>query len=160
MMNRVTETVANRLIGVGMRRNPDFIIGGRTDPYLYRWWVIPRNRLFNAYLHLFLRSDDDRALHDHPWANVSILLRGGYVEHRISAGGIHTRTHRKAGDWTIRPSGKIAHRIELTDGPCWTLFLTGPLYRKWGFHCPDQGWIYWKRFVGDDIGEIGKGCDA
>ena len=30
----------------------------------------------------FLRSDDDRALHTHPWlANFSWLLRGGYREH-------------------------------------------------------------------------------
>ena len=150
----------SRLITYGRTHSPDFVIGGQDRPYLLRWWLIPRNRLFNAYLHLFLRSDDDRALHDHPWANASIMLQGEYVEHRIAAGGINTRTLRRAGDWTVRPSGKIAHRIELTNGPCWTLFLTGPLYRKWGFHCPDQGWIYWKRFVGDDIGEIGKGCDA
>ena len=32
------------------------------------------------YLHLFLRDDDDRALHDHPWDNASFLLTEGYVE--------------------------------------------------------------------------------
>jgi hypothetical protein len=54
-----------------------------------RWWVIPRNKFFNIYLHHFLHSDDDRALHDHPWWNVSILLRSGsYVEHTIAAGGV------------------------------------------------------------------------
>lgn len=43
----------------------DFTIGGHERPYLLRWFIIPRNRFFNIYLHKFLRSDDDRALLDH-----------------------------------------------------------------------------------------------
>ena len=70
------------------RRPPDFIVGGKEDPYMLRWWIIPRNRWFNVYLHNFLRSDDDRAHHDHPWWNFSILLRGEYTEHTIAAGGV------------------------------------------------------------------------
>lgn len=156
------QQIGSRLIARATRREPDMIIGGAQDPYLLRWWMIPRNPMFNAYLHLFLRSDDDRALHDHPWANCSILLRGSYVEHQIRAGGIHTRQRRVAGDWTVRPSGRIAHRIELDAGPCWTLFLTGPLYRRWGFHCPDKGWVYWRDFTAardGKPGEIGAGCE-
>lgn len=57
-------------------RAPDFVIGRTGDPYMERWWLIPRNRFFNIYLHRFWRSDDDRALHDHPWVNLSILLKG------------------------------------------------------------------------------------
>lgn len=53
-------------------RPPDVVIGGFQNPYLLRWYVIPRNPVFNVYVHLFLRSDDDRALHDHPWANLSV----------------------------------------------------------------------------------------
>ncbi|WP_287865143.1 hypothetical protein [Achromobacter sp.] len=48
------------------RRPPDFVIGDAADPYLRRGWIISRNPVFNLYLHQFLRSDDDRALHDHP----------------------------------------------------------------------------------------------
>lgn len=55
-------------------RKPDFVIGDLSNPYLLRWWVIPRNRFFNVYLHKFLRDDDDRALHDHPWWSMSIIL--------------------------------------------------------------------------------------
>lgn len=142
-----------------MRRAPDFIIGGRDNPYLLRWWVIPRNPLFNIYLHEFHRSDDDRALHDHPWVNCSILLGGEYAEHRILAGGIHVRTQRKAGAVVLRMPG-TAHRIELTDGRCLTLFITGPRMRAWGFHCP-KGWVPWQRFTAPgDSGAIGQGCDG
>jgi hypothetical protein len=50
-----------------VKRRPDFIIGGADNPYLLRWWIIPRNRWCNVYLHKILRDDDPRALHDHPW---------------------------------------------------------------------------------------------
>lgn len=43
---------------------PHFVIGNADNPYMLRWFILPRNRLFNIYLHKFLRDDDDRALHD------------------------------------------------------------------------------------------------
>lgn len=138
-------------------RDPDFIIGGRESPYVRRWWVIPRNKFFNIYLHQFLRSDDDRALHDHPWVNLSILLKGEYWEHTIAAGGVEHIAHRVAGDFKFRTPSS-AHRIEVRD-PCWTLFITGPVVRTWGFHCP-RGWRPWQQFVDKrDTGSIGRGCD-
>ncbi len=147
-----------RLIARTTRRPPDFIVGDGAVPYLRRWWLIPRNRFFNIYLHQFLRSDDDRALHDHPWINASILLRGCYVEHTIEAGGINRRTLRRAGDWKLR-TGSSAHRLELINGECWTLFITGCRYREWGFHCPQRGWVHWKEFTAaENPGEIGRGC--
>lgn len=151
---------ADWLIARVQRRAPDFVIGGAERPYLRRWWLIPRNPLLNVYVHQFMRSDDDRALHDHPWANCSVLLRGAYVEHTIAAGGVHKFEVLLAGAIRMRWSGRLAHRVELFDGPCWTLFITGPRYRQWGFHC-ERGWIHWKRFTAaDDHGAIGPGCDA
>lgn len=152
--------IADCLIAWAQRRQPDFVIGGPARPYLRRWYLLPRNPVFNVYVHHFVRSDDDRALHDHPWPNVSWLLRGLYIEHTIAAGGIHHRNVLIAGDWRVRWTGRLAHRIELTVGPCWTLFITGPRYRQWGFHCPDAGWVPWFRFVDDrDSGRTGRGCD-
>lgn len=139
-------------------RAPDFIIGKPDDHYLRRWFVIPRNRFFNIYLHQFLRSDDDRALHDHPWWNFSFLLSGRYVEHTIPAGGINRRIEYRAGDLKFRRA-TAAHRVELIDGACWSLFITGPRIRDWGFHCP-HGWKPWQEFTKKGAsGEIGPGCD-
>lgn len=150
--------LVDRLIARVTRRPPDVVIGGKDNPYLLRWYLVPRNPVFNIYLHLFLRSDDDRATHDHPWSNCSVLLCGRYVEHTILAGGVHHRRELNAGGIRLRWSGKLAHRIELVDGPCWTLFLTGPRYREWGFHCP-RGWVHWKLFTApDDPGSVGPGC--
>ena len=138
-----------------LARKPDFIIGAKDDPYLLRWFLIPRNPVLNIYVHLFLRSDDDRAMHTHPWlANCSILLEGQYVEHTQSG-----RFTRITGDAKFR-WGAAAHRVELTNGPCWTLFITGPRVRTWGFLCP-QGFVNWRDFTAaGDKGAVGKGCDA
>lgn len=168
-------SIADRFIKRVTRRPHNFVIGGAERPYLRRWFVIPRNPLFNVYLHQFLRSDDDRALHDHPWLfNASLLLRGAYNEHTIKAGGIGVRQLREAGQFKFR-WGPSPHRVELlsladylssqpssTDIPmtCWTLFITGPRVRQWGFHC-ERGWVHWKLFTAPtDTGAVGKGCDA
>jgi hypothetical protein len=161
MKSRIITTLFIQLLRrVATQRVPDVIIGGADDPYLYRWFVIPRNPIFNIYLHKFLRSDDDRALHDHPWVNCSVLLDGQYTEHTIGAGGIHHLALRQAGEIKMRWTGRFAHRIELTHGSCWTLFITGPRYRQWGFHCEKSGWVHWEKFTSqNDHGAIGKGCD-
>ena len=141
------------------KRPPDIIIG---RGYLYRWYILPRNPLFNVYLHLFLGSDDDRAEHDHPWVSLSWLLDGHLYEYHtrpnqfctfpvVSVSGIRT------GDWRFRRA-TFRHRLELVSEDAITLFITGPKIREWGFHCP-RGWVPWYEFVDTaDSGQIGKGC--
>lgn len=141
-------------------RAPDFVIGDERAPYLLRWWVIPRNRWFNVYLHCFLRSDDDRALHDHPWCWASLVLEGAYREHTIAAGGVHGLELFEAGRLRFHRPG-FAHRLEMLPayGACWTLFVTGPRVREWGFHCA-RGWTPWNVFTKPGKpGEVGRGCD-
>ena len=141
------------------KRPPDVVAGRKEDPYLLRWHILPRNKWFNIYLHKFLRSDDDRALHDHMYDNMSVLLRGSYDEITRRTG----RTRYGAGSVIIRKA-KTPHRILLVDDkPVWTLFICGPRYREWGFYCP-QGWRHWKDFLAGDYtkGEEsfkGKGCN-
>lgn len=137
-----------------MNRPPDFIIGDADDPYLLRWWILPRNKVFNVYLHKMVRDDDDRALHDHPWLNVSIVLRGGYWEVMPSK-----MKWRRPGSIIFRRT-TAAHRLMLAEpcGPSWSLFITGPRIRQWGFHCPN-GWVPWTAFVTKtDNSSTGKGC--
>ena len=119
-----------------VRRPPDVVI---SDEYLHRWHVIRRNRFFNIYLHRFGRSDDDRALHDHPWFSVSFLLKGEMIEHSFK--GI------RHIPWLIPVfrTAKFAHRLELVKGPVWTIFITGPRIRQWGFFCKN-GWRHWRVF--------------
>lgn len=131
-------------------RAPDKIIDG---DYLWRWYLIPRNRFFNIYLHRFGRSDYDRALHDHPWASVSLLLKGEMIEHSFK--GIK-HIYRFL---PVFRSAKFAHRLELVKGPVWTLFITGPKQRSWGFYCPN-GWKHWREVsVASDAENKFIGCD-
>lgn len=156
---RISDAIWRRCTHIARSRDPDFVIGGQERPYIRRWWLIPRNKLFNIYLHQVLRSDDDRALHDHPWANISILLMGEYVEHTIAAGGIHRRRMLRRGDVKCRRA-RAAHRIEI-DGQAWSLFITGPVVREWGFHC-ERGWVHWRAFTNpaDGGSTTGRGCEA
>lgn len=160
------DLLLGELIGkVANQRQPDFVIGGEDSPYLRRWFVLPRGDGPSCYLHHFLRSDDDRALHDHPWPSISIILEGSYLEH---VQGQAEPILREPGDVSFR-APEEAHRVELlADGagekPVWTLFLVGPRVREWGFHCP-QGWKHWREFCGvtadgRNDGTVGKGCDA
>lgn len=134
-----------------MARPCDFPIG---DPvYLERWWIIPRNEQQNVYLHRILRDDDDRALHDHPWANTSYVIAGSYRE--ITPDGTFIR---QPGDVIRRPATAL-HRLELIDGaPAVSLFFTDTKEREWGFDCA-KGWVHWRDFTGGANGEmIGRGC--
>ena len=99
-----------------------------------------------------ISNDDDRALHDHPWYSVSFLLRGEMLEHSFKGA--------RFIPWLIPVfrSAKFAHRLELVKGPVWTVFITGPRLREWGFYCPN-GWRHWTAFTSDDGRNIGRGCE-
>lgn len=128
--------------------------------YLERWHLIPRNRFLNIYLHKFSGSDDDRALHDHPWPSVSFLLKGELREfYRVGERGKFklnaNRTIKR-----FRPvfrSARHAHRLDLIGDTAWTLFITGPKLREWGFLCPN-GWKHWTKMSTPDGKPIG-GCN-
>lgn len=142
------------------------------SPYLRRWFLTPwssddhrlkAKRLPNVYLHQILRSDDDRALHDHPWDNISIILWGGYIEHvfeRPPVEGMEmppVTTKRRRMFSIVRRKAEDAHRLELyrnpgADGPgsvndifygeekpCWSIFITWRKRREWGFWCEKRG---------------------
>ncbi len=154
----ITNKLWARAVNIVINRDPDFVVGSKESPYLRRWWVIPRNRFFNIYLHQILRDDDDRVLHDHPWLNVSVLLQGSYVEVKILAGGVNEIKLYERGHVIFRRA-RSAHRLKIDAGCCWSLFITGPVVRPWGFHCP-KGWRHWKEYVDErDSGTVGKGCD-
>ena len=140
------------------KRPPDRIIN---DSYLLRWHIIPRNRFCNIYLHCFLGSDDDRALHDHPWWSLSFLLKGELIEHTEDFGydGEVIKTSKVVRRFLPKIRyAKFAHRIELPGKEAWTLFITGPKVRTWGFHCP-KGWVPWRHFTDATGNQIGRGCD-
>jgi hypothetical protein len=150
MMKRI----ANTLIAWAQSVQPTEIIGGHERPYLLRWeWF--KSWLLSIYVHRFMRSDDDRAEHDHPAPYASYIADGGgYFEHRKGV-----RRWIVAGQWVVRLNPWAPHRVELPrfgghEMPTWTIFVRGPNIRfsRWGFHCK-SGWVHWKKFVKAGCGE-------
>lgn len=112
-------------------------IGGTENPLVVCYIVFrsPRGSLF---IHKLCRSDYERALHDHPWPFVSLVLKGGYCE-VLEDDSLNTRKR-----WSVayRPA-LFRHRV-IAPKPCWTLVLVGPRQRKWGFWV-DGAFCWWRR---------------
>jgi hypothetical protein len=158
-------------------RKPDLTLT-RDDGsvYLKRWWIIRRSHCkwlqFNIFLHQFLGSDEDRALHDHPWPFISWIVKGEYYEETPGPDWDGFRGTQKKlrkrwslayrpADWTHRvellrdldpnrgmvydPNEGMVREWKVIEKPVWTVILTGPKARPWGFHCRG-GWIHWKTF--------------
>lgn len=118
------------------------------DPYLLRTYMTPTREnirkyfsdvvgvrsqtllaavsIGRCYLHYFFRGDEDREVHNHPFArSASLILVNGYQEFRW-------KPAKKAFDVRYMTPGKVNligrndyHRVELFDGQgCWTLFVS------------------------------------
>lgn len=167
----LAKALAARCAKVIDRRSYNVAIGGDFAPYLLRWYLIPRNRFLNVYLHVFMRDDEDSAPHDHPWWSVSLLL--GQLVNSVDGGAAISRdTHMREvyrdrngvdrerkvgfGDLVFR-GARFAHRMIVPKPRTATLFITGPRIRSWGFLCP-SGWRHWKEFTATDEHGRMRGC--
>jgi hypothetical protein len=94
-------------------------------PYVIRWRV--QTRIGSVRVHHWLGPDDDRAMHDHAWWFLTLVVRGSYADRNpdgddlLSAGSVRFR--------------RALHRHTVIPGPAgaWTLLVTGPPVRAWGF---------------------------
>lgn len=128
---------------------------------------------YSLKLHVILRSDDDRALHDHPWTFLTLMLAGGYYEHTFTKiKGVMKKTWVRPGSLRLCRAPH-AHRLELAEEkptddrngtasvtptsffqadakpmftPAVTLVFMWPRFREWGFYT-SEGWKNWKSFL-------------
>lgn len=169
-------------------RKPDLIIGPRDNPQTLRWhWLKAFG--FQFALHKWLRSDSDRAPHDHKADNVSIILspRGYWERVRewlpsnscgtfyISKGRLYRDVWHYRKPW--RPyfrKAETLHMIALENPrreiqgpprPVWTIWIRWPERRRWGYWCDGKGWVdadQYNRasdYYADGVSEVGRGCD-
>jgi hypothetical protein len=83
--------------------------------------------------------------------SLGVILKGQYIEHTPKGDFI-----RKQGSITFRLPSSL-HWIEI-DKPVYTLFITGPRIRIWGFQCKN-GWIDFNKYIkrrGDN--RLANGC--
>lgn len=147
----------------------EIIMDERTGtPYLIRYFLSkPKSKeRGRIYLHHILRSDYDRALHDHPWGFTSVLLWGGYTEHTTWT---DLSLRPTSGDWkptffngfdedmqadfnaptVLKRQAAWRHRLDLKNNkPVWTLVFTTPKQRSWGFWTDLKTFCPWKKYDG------------
>lgn len=178
MWQKIFNWIADRLIAYAMRR-PYFHLIHRSagEPYMDRYWLMPmwmlrtnhfrrefadgsRLEVFfekrfewlpSIRIHHIRSSDWARALHDHPWGSISLILRGSYIE-------VTPRNQAQFPYWdrfphrqlrSTRTPGAIRmrratdrHRLIVANGSdgCWSMFMMWRNIRRWGFHT-EKGWI-------------------
>ena len=121
----------------------------RTRPYL-RIWESTLASGITARIHHILRPDSDRCQHDHPWGFFRYIIKGGYVE---ECGAEKQLVARRPGELDFCPP-HFRHRIlYLPRGGSWSLVITGPHVRPWGFYTA-QGWMS----CGDFVAAASKGA--
>ncbi|PAX59754.1 cupin domain-containing protein [Brunnivagina elsteri] len=92
--------------------------------------LFPGNRWFNITLNQIMARPEwyKGVLHNHPWFNISLILKGGYWE----------KTEKevkwyKPGSIIVRSANKY-HSIWIEDSQdAWTLFLHGPIKKGFDF---------------------------
>lgn len=94
-------------------------------PYLIRYSLLS-TRFLSIKLHHILTSDD-QCLHDHPWAFISILLKGKYAEE-----GPKNKFRIYGRGNVLFRRAKWKHRL-LVHEPVWSLVFTFRKSREWGF---------------------------
>lgn len=127
------------------------IVNCDRQPYLRRWYLF-RTKPFAIFLHRFFRSDEDRALHDHPWPFITFIIWRGYIEHTQVCKWPHCDrpSHKLAnrvwpGMICYRPA-EWRHRVELVNGkPAWTIVFRFRERRLWGFW-ERAGFIAWNKW--------------
>ncbi|MES2651289.1 MAG: hypothetical protein V4663_06085 [Bacteroidota bacterium] len=113
--------------------------GYNKEKYLIRWTIVPLTcKWFSVKVHKILLSDY-QCLHDHPWAFITFLIKGGYVEYSDKGSKLYSRfslLFRKAS---------YQHRLEIHQ-PVWSIVITFKKVREWGFITP-KGWVKWFNYT-------------
>jgi hypothetical protein len=104
-----------------------------TGVYVRRWYI--ETRWASIRLHHWLHSDDARAMHDHTWWFVTLILKGSYAD--INPTGEELMT---PGKFAFRPA-LHRHIVQVSPGGCWSLLITGPKIRRFGF------WLHGRKFI-------------
>jgi hypothetical protein len=120
-------------------------LGEPECPYARRW-VLNLGRFGSLRVHHWVASDDQRFPHDHAWWFLTVVLRGGYTDisdmtsdwvppSTTSTFRIHD--HVRAPAVRFR-SAQHRHKVKVDHDGAWTVLLTGPPVRDWGFWVDGQ----------------------
>lgn len=167
--NFILEPLAQWLIGrlragKGAPHRFGDIVAADGSLYMERRWLIqPAWYTFGwgARIHRTARSDSDRHLHDHPWFNISVILRGWYYEEVpadhpdtsffpaiLDSNKESTSGRRRMPGDVVARRANDRHRLVIPGGgECFSLFIMGPWRQTWGFYTP-HGKVPWRDYLG------------
>jgi hypothetical protein len=104
-------------------------LGPKDCPYVIRY--ILNLYFFSIRLHIWLKSDDLRYEHDHPWDFYSFVLYGSLYDRSNSRD-----TYRPTFSCSFF---KAEHKHSVViDKPAITLLITGKERREWGYWVNDR----------------------
>lgn len=131
--------------------------------YMERYWLFnpypadgesgKKNRFpISIRIHHICLPDEARDMHDHPWNARTIILKGGYIEHRLEAvmpnGDVLAKVHNRVpGDTATINFGEYHNIKELAAGGAWTMFISGKYRGTWGFLVNGVK-VQWRKYTG------------
>lgn len=97
-------------------------------------------------LHKFLRQDKD-CMHDHPWAFLSIILKGSYFEVTPKSKDeiMWTKARKYSAPCILYRPAKWIHKIDVFE-PCWSLVINFKKVKSWGFFTK-KGFMPWRKYI-------------
>lgn len=123
--------------------------------YMERFWLVPVDWKwpFAARIHWIATPDHDRHLHDHPWAFLSLILWGSYIEARPVTVQPCFEGEREVVNVKLRRRWSLAFRHAtdrhyipaVSPGGVWTLFISFKFVQWWGFYTP-MGKVYYRDY--------------
>lgn len=123
------------------------------DVYLFRRRVFQTPWLA-LYVHDIRDGDEiTHACHSHPFPFISLILRGGYMEHRMITDGDKTMISEswrnlRCGQVNVYPRGyKKIHTIEVAEPNTKTLVLAGRRKNSWGWFVEGRGLVPWAQYL-------------
>lgn len=142
LLSMVTlDMVTRRVIERVIRGLPQRDITGPDGSLYMRQYLLSNSRRKDSWrlrIHHFVRGDEDRELHNHPWYGLSLILSGGYREEyrapnedTLQLDVVRTRDVKPWRFNFITP--RTFHRVDLLERDAWTLFLSSPSNETWGF---------------------------
>ena len=98
------------------------------EPSRIRWRLF-HCPFFGIYLHKWFKPDPRSTPHNHPWAFISFILVGGYMERRVTGDRFIT--------WVNVVRRDDFHNVSEVMVPTWSLMLVGRDRGDWGYLDPE-----------------------
>lgn len=104
-------------------------LGEESCPYAYRYVFIFFG--FSIRIHKWLRSDDKRHMHTHPWWFMTFVLKGSYTDVSMKD-GVTVKDEVKRFSMRYRAANHL-HYVDVPKEGCISILITGRPKNKWGF---------------------------